>query len=72
MKALPNGNFLIEQGTPLPYLCPQCKVPYEYEEGLTTIQCRDCGFTGTVADFSNFSWRFVNGEWVPVPKEVRQ
>lgn len=72
MKALANGNFLFQEGEPLPYLCPKCKTPTEYREGVQHIECADCGFLGSVEEFSGFNWRLRNGEWIPVPKEKRQ
>jgi DNA-directed RNA polymerase subunit RPC12/RpoP len=43
MKINPDGTFFLEHGELVPFICPLCKYPIEYDEKPLMIKCTACG-----------------------------
>lgn len=51
MKINPDGSFFLVKGDSMPYICPVCNRPIEYEEGLLMVRCNHCGYLDEVNKF---------------------
>lgn len=47
-----DGSFYIEEGDPLPCICPLCQFPVPYDDALVAVTCTHCGCVGTIAEFT--------------------
>jgi hypothetical protein len=52
MKINPDGSFFLVEGDLIPYICPTCNMPTEYEEGLVMVKCSHCGYLDETSNFT--------------------
>lgn len=54
MKRNPDGTVDLEKGEYIPFVCPVCQYPIEYDtsEFLLMVRCPQCGYIGTRDLFS--------------------
>jgi predicted RNA-binding Zn-ribbon protein involved in translation (DUF1610 family) len=52
MKINTDGTLDVEEGEIMPFMCPKCKWPIEYDEKVAMVNCFHCGYIGTVEEFS--------------------
>ena len=52
MQILNNGDVFLEKGEYVPYSCPKCKWPIEYDDKVVMVRCIHCGYIGDTDEFS--------------------
>ncbi len=51
MKILPNGSVELEKGEYIPFVCPKCDWPIEYDPKVVMVNCFHCGYVGETEEF---------------------
>lgn len=52
MKINNDGTVYLDKGEYIPFLCPKCKWPIEYDDKIVMVHCFHCGYVGGVDEFS--------------------
>ena len=47
-----DGTFSLDKGERIPYICPRCNLPIQYEENLLMVRCARCGLLDEVSKFT--------------------
>ncbi len=65
MKINPDGTVNLEKGEFIPFVCPKCKWPIEYDAKIVMVNCFHCKYIGPVEEFSpDFTMTDKNGKTV--------
>lgn len=51
MKILLDGSLEIEKGEIVPFICPKCEWPIEYDEKVVMVNCFHCDYKGFKNEF---------------------
>jgi hypothetical protein len=53
MKIQNDGKVWLDKGECIPFLCPKCKWPIEYDKEVVMVRCIHCGYVGDTEEFSS-------------------
>ena len=54
MIIYPNGTFHCDRGERIPFICPKCQWPIEYDEKVLFVNCFHCKYIGDKDEFSKY------------------
>jgi ribosomal protein S27E len=51
MKINPDKTIRLEKGEYIPFVCPKCNQPIEYDEKVFMVKCHRCSYLGIRSEF---------------------